>query len=134
MVLAQLRALATAGCPCPGVSGVMETGSTLAFLARQLHADGITHADNDKDARGNEQLPLAMRIKGAQLLLDKTQKANANWGDLVIFTKRERMYMVMKEENEDDSSILVSWQRQPRTVTVTSEDTDTDTDRLRVVT
>merc|ERR1712096_28518 len=82
------------------VSGVLNTGSSLASLARTLQNDGLDGGFHDN--RADDALPLETRLQGAKILLQKTRHQNeAGWYEMTIQVKRERMYATLKEETED---------------------------------
>jgi len=69
-------------------SGVQETGSTLANLARTLEQSGVKHDGTIHDNREDEALPLDIRLQGAKELFNKTKHEHAGWGGLSIQNKR----------------------------------------------
>jgi hypothetical protein len=82
-------------------TGVRETGSSLANLARQLQNSGIVHDDTIHDERAGDPLPLDIRLQGAKQLMSKTKFNNAGWHNMNIFTKRDAMYQTMHEDNAE---------------------------------
>jgi hypothetical protein len=82
-------------------TGVQETGSSLANLARQLQNSGIVHDDTIHDERAGDPLPLDIRLQGAKQLMSKTKFNNAGWHNMNIFTKRDAMYQTMHEDNAE---------------------------------
>ena len=86
-------------------TGVQETGSSLASLARQLQKSGNYTEDSAMDDRAGEQLPLDIRLQGAKQLLARAKFDTAGWGGINIFTKRDAMYTVMHEDNEEQGGM-----------------------------
>lgn len=91
----------------PGLAGAMDTGSTLASLARKLdeenQAEEVTTSQNVSDSRAHESQTLESRVEGAQVLLEKTKHAHlATWANMPVFSKREAVYAMMASENGAD--------------------------------
>ena len=84
---------------------MQETGSSLASLARQLQKSGNYTEDSAMDDRAGEQLPLDIRLQGAKQLLARAKFDTAGWGGINIFTKRDAMYTVMHEDNEEQGGM-----------------------------
>jgi len=79
-----------------GQHGVKDTGSSLANLARQLQKN-LTDL-SVQDDRADDPLPLETRLQGAKQLMSKTKFNEAGWLTMNIFTKRDAMYRLMREE------------------------------------
>ena len=97
----------------PTLSGAMQTGSSLANLARQtqlqIHGNNSSNegsADAVTDARASEGITLDVRIMGAKTLLDKARERHGAWLGINIHTKRDILYETLKRSMDQSDMVL----------------------------